>query len=594
VICEMNVHSFGATSSPFCANFALRRTAEDNAQLYSEGASTAVKNNFYVDDCLVSVGTVEEAVDIADELMRMLQAGGFRLTKWMSNSSKVMQSVLSKEDPKDVVHLDIQKVGYQRALGLQWGVADDTFLFVLRLPETPFTKRGILKCIAFLYDPLGFVSPMILPARKSLQDLSSRQVSWDTEIEKSIKVRWVMWLSNIESVKPLRINRYLTLSYFSMGMVELHLYSDASEMGYGAVAFLRFKYAGTLFCHFLLGKSRVTPVNGATVPRLELVAAVLSTRLMKHVITELPACRVSNWRYAFDQCGIDYFSPLKVEIGRSEHKRYGCLFTCLHTRAIHLEIAHSMTADSFLMAITRFMARRGKPNAIYSDNGSNFIAGESELKVMLHNVDQRKIEEDLLRHEIQWNFQPPNASHRGGLWESMIRSVRRVLAAVSNQQRLTDESLLTFVIEVERIVNDRPLVPVYDDPDAPRVLRPSDLLLLRPDVTSFDGEMSFTDRFTKYWRQAQHLTSAFWKRWVREYLPTLQVCQKWLHERRNVRVGDIVLLLDGGLRCGRWPKGVVTEAFLGNDGHVRHVLVKTQSGILRRDIRSLSLLEAAV
>ncbi|MBM6549352.1 hypothetical protein [Streptococcus dysgalactiae] len=134
-----------------------------------------------------------------------------------------------------------------------------------------------------------------------------------------------------------------------------------------------------------------------------------------------------------------------------------------------------MTSDSFLMALLRCIARRGTPEAIYSDNGSNFVGACAELKKSLDQWDHYKLRTELLRRNIDWHSQLPEASYRGGLWERMIRTVRRILAAVSGQQVLTDESLLTYITEVERIVNDRPLVPVYDDPKNPRVLSPNDL-----------------------------------------------------------------------------------------------------------------------
>ena len=90
---------------------------------------------------------------------------------------------------------------------------------------------------------------------------------------------------------------------------------------------------------------------------------LLFPRPLGQTMAPSPTCRIIGGGYPFDQCGVDYFGPFRVKIGQSEHKRYGCLFTCLKSRAIHLEVAQSLKTDSFLMALTRFIARRGKPSA---------------------------------------------------------------------------------------------------------------------------------------------------------------------------------------------------------------------------------------
>ena len=125
------------------------------------------------------------------------------------------------------------------------------------------------------------------------------------------------------------------------------------------------------------------------------------------------------------------------------------------------------------MALLRFIARRGKPIEIFSDNGSNFVGAEAELKTLIESWNQSLLSNEMLERGIDWNFNPPFASHRGGTWERIIRSIRRILCAVSKEQLVTDEVLYTYLTEVtknqptstkiERILNDRPLVPVYDD-----------------------------------------------------------------------------------------------------------------------------------
>ncbi|VDP84881.1 unnamed protein product, partial [Schistosoma mattheei] len=172
-----------------------------------------------------------------------------------------------------------------------------------------------------------------------------------------------------------------------------------------------------------------------------------------------------------------------VKHGRRTEKRYGCVFTCLRLRAVHLEVAYSFTTDSFIMALMWFISRRGHPKEIYSDNGSNLVGAEGELRKCLQDWVQKRIHSDLLRKGIDWHFNPPAASHWGGVWERMIRSVRRVLGALIKEQSLTDECLEIFMIAAERLINNQPLVPVTDDLNDLDAITSAKLLLLRENVT---------------------------------------------------------------------------------------------------------------
>jgi hypothetical protein len=248
-----------------------------------------------------------------------------------------------------------------------------------------------------------------------------------------------------------------------------------------------------------------------------LVCRRLNSRPARQLMAPLPSCRVTSGKYPFESTGVDYFGPLHVKQARSVVKRWGCIFTCLRTRAVHLEIVHSLTTDACLMALIRFISRRGAPKEIFSDNGTNFVGADNELKQALSCLQHETVSNKLLSYEIQWHFQPPSCSHRGGVWERLIRSVRRILSAISKEQVLTDECLLTFLVEVERILNNRPLSPLGDDQSAELAITPSDILLLRPGRALIPETVLCLDRYRKLWKQAQHLSNVFWKRWAREY-----------------------------------------------------------------------------
>ena len=147
-------------------------------------------------------------------------------------------------------------------------------------------------------------------------------------------------------------------------------------------------------------------------------------------MADLPELRVTPNEPPFSQVGVDYFGPFLVKRGRSEIKWYGCVFTCFATRAVHIEVAYTLDRDSFLHALDRFIARRGEPKEIWSDNGTNFVGAHQELKRAVQEWNQNRISTHLLKKEIDCYFNAPAASHMGGVWERQIRIIRKVLMSV--------------------------------------------------------------------------------------------------------------------------------------------------------------------
>ena len=317
-----------------------------------------------------------------------------------------------------------------------------------------------------------------------------------------------------------------------------------------------------------------------------------AARLGQQIMAPLPENRLRYDEAPFSYTGVDYFGPVFVKSGRSLHKRYGCIFTCLSCRAVHIEIAHSLETDSFLCALMRFISRRGKPKEISSDNGTNFKGGDKELRDAIKQWNSKRISDFMLQRNIEWNYNPPTASHMGGAWERLIRSIRHVLKAVLDEQRITDESLVTAIAEVEKILNDRPLTSVENQPDDLRPLTPNQVLLLRSNSSLPPGLFSKEDCYGKRrWRQAQYLANLFWRRWMREYLPSLQARQKWTSQRRNFAVNDLVLIGGDNVPRGQWPLARIVETFPDKHGHVRSVRVHTASGDFVRPVTALCLLE---
>jgi len=240
-------------------------------------------------------------------------------------------------------------------------------------------------------------------------------------------------------------------------------------------------------------------------------------------MANLPQDRITPDKPPFTYVGVDCFGPFWVRRGRSQVKRYGVVFTRLRVRAIHIEVVHSLDTDSFLNSIRRFIARRGKPEEMRSDNGGNFVRSEKELRSAIDGWNQEVISESLLLRNVQWIFNPPAGSHHGGVWERCICTIRKVMNALLKEQVLDDEGLATLMCEVESIVNGRPLTKVSDDPRDPEALTPNQLLLLRSGPEMLSGVFRKGDLYSRRrWQQVQYLSDVFWRRWLREYLPRLQ------------------------------------------------------------------------
>ncbi|XP_022778085.1 uncharacterized protein LOC111319602 [Stylophora pistillata] len=246
----------------------------------------------------------------------------------------------------------------------------------------------------------------------------------------------------------------------------------------------------------------------------------------------------------FSKIGVDYFGPTMVKYSRKQEKHYGCLFTCLVTRAVHLEVAKSLETDSFIKALKRFIARSGPPSDIYSDNGTNFVGADRELKRSLEEWNQSQISDYLSQKDIQWHFNPPASPHFGAIWERLVQSCKKALKMVLHGQVVTDEVLETAFVETEALVNSRPLTEVSSDSGF-EAITPNHFLISRANPVLLCGVFSDKEISSKkLWRQVQVMVDQVWRRWLKEYLPTLTERKRWNLPSYNLGVGDLVLVLD--------------------------------------------------
>ena len=304
----------------------------------------------------------------------------------------------------------------------------------------------------------------------------------------------------------------------------------------------------------------------------------LRATVQQQKMADLPSDRMEP-APPFTYSAVDYFGPFVIKEGRKQVKRYGVLFTCMASRAIHIETANSLETDSFINALRRFLAERGPIRQIRSDRGTNFIGARRELREALDEMDQGRIYSHLLKENCEWiqfKMNVPAASHMGGVWERQIRSVRNVLAALLEESgsQLDDESFRTLMKEVQGIINSRPLTVIDSTShELPQPLTPNHLLTMKSKVLMAPpGVFQREDLYSRRrWRRVQHLANQFWSRWRKEFLQTLQPRKKWIQPQRNLKIDDIVLVRDENLPRNRWRMARVDEVFPSDDGLVRKV-----------------------
>ncbi|XP_043230776.1 uncharacterized protein LOC122386061 [Amphibalanus amphitrite] len=893
---QMQVAIFGAKCSPAIANFVLQRAAEDGCTGTEEStaAKKAVQTSFYMDDFVKSECSSEAALNMKREVSSILAKGGFCLTKWMSNEERVLAEV--PVDERAVLKIDSSGKSYCSVLGCKWTPQDDYLAVKCSVVAVPPTKRGILKQVASMFDPLGIVAPYTLVAKKLIQSLWERKLGWDEGITGETLHIWRRWQEELQHVEDACVPRWYGAPEQEVdAQYELHMFSDASELAFGTVAYIRVLSSGYYHSRFVMARTRLAPLRQLSIVRLELQGAVMSTRVASLIKREMnynfkrivfwtdsqvvlqflknesrryhtfvanrvseihdttspdqwrfvpgsenpadlcsrgkslselknqqewwlgpafleskeehwppqedvgdisPDCvevkrsaaicatshasspkeeitsllsqlidparfsswtryrrivawirrfisnvkskvagtevidgplrsaeidaaeisiikddqetcmkqasldhlspfrdqhglmrvggrlsktsldeytkhpvildakseitrlvivdahqRVMHWglertlcelrskywvqrmrsavkkhlwkcafcrnrraspqpprmadlpearldmRRPFSTVGLDFFGPLTVKKFRKTEKRYVLLITCLATRAIHLELAALMDTSSFIMALRRFIARRGRPRTIYSDNGTNLVGGERELREAIEHWNQAQISDALSQRNIQWVFIPPAAPHMGGAWERLIASVKRSLKVVLGNKCVSEDVLQTTLAEVEFMINGRPLTYISSDPQDPEPLTPNHFLLgssdgregLPPGVFN-DADADVVGR--RRWQQVQILAEHLWKRWLKEYLPTLINRQKWKTEKKNLQIDDVVLVVNSQSPRGYWELGRITRVYPGSDGGVRSAEVKTKSGTYVRPTTKLCLLES--
>ena len=249
---------------------------------------------------------------------------------------------------------------------------------------------------------------------------------------------------------------------------------------------------------------------------------------------------------------------------------------------VHLELVSELTTEAFLAAMKRLVSRRGLPQDVHSDNGTNFIGAKNDhadlYQFLSSDTTSSSNHAYLLSHSISWHCIPERAPHFGGLWEAAVKSAKHHLRRVIGLQWLDFEEFTTILTQIEACLNSRPLCATTSHSiDGIQVLTPGHILIGRSLLAYPETTITSEPSLHKRWTLCQAITHHFWRRWSAEYLQHLQKAGKWRRTRPNLQPGDVVIVTDDKAFTNHWVLGKVLKVFAGKDGLVRTVDVQTET-----------------
>ncbi|UYV60209.1 hypothetical protein LAZ67_1000406 [Cordylochernes scorpioides] len=837
-----------------CSSFILGAVIEyhlSNVRPEHKPLAQRLQKSFYVDNLVTSVNSFEELQDLKLTATSIMDNARLELSRWE-------HSLDVASDTYPFERAEISKV-----LGVCWDKREDCLSCEIPVAIPPkITKRSILSCLAQIYDPIGFLSPILIKPKIILQKAWTLKLAWDDELDRHYKDELSLWFDDLQLHKGMAIPRNFNPLMVPQKDWQIHTFVDASSEAYAAVVFLRTRVGDKVEVHMMAAKSRVAPLKRPTIPRLELLACVVGARLNKMIFEALELkdiknvfwsdattalawikrddqwgtfvgnrvkeiCRLSdpvNWRYVPSECNpadlpsrgcslsrliqsrwwegpswlklseefwpsrykdlneeeicaerkkiavvttvkstdhwyMKYFSsfiknvrmmawirrfinnlrsstkvkgelsvkeideaelallklvqaecfsshsipglkvcevegilrvktkliyssdeygfrlpvllhgthplieqmicdshvenchagvqflmnklrekywivkarqtikkivrrcvtcrrfsakPVVVEdaplpatrvhnakvfevVGidlagplylKDQTKTWVVLFTCAVYRCVHLELVISLSTEDFLMALERFIKRRGRPSTIFSDNGTNFVGANNFFK----KIDWERVSNDGKVKRIEWKFIPPTAAWWGGWWERLIRSLKDILKRMLGTSTLTYQQLMTLLCHAEAVMNGRPMTYVSDDPNDLVTISPSMFLQEQTDVEFPECQNMGSNPTTQKLRYLSKLREELKSRFRKEYLSLLVQRIRRIYNPK-LQAGDVVLVGMDNKKRNFWPLAVIEEILFGRDGVNRLVKVKTAVGTFLRPIQKIYPLE---
>lgn len=370
------------------------------------------------------------------------------------------------------------------------------------------------------------------------------------------------------------------------------------------ISVINFEHKRTLHsgtqCTLSHVRQKYWPINGKIVVKSCIRKCLKCFRASPHTsvtqkMGELPKARITASR-PFLSTAVDYAGPFELKASKTRTnktiKGYVCMFVCLGTKAVHIEVISDLTSNGFLSLLKRFVSRRGFCTDIYSDNATNFVGCNNELILTQKLVETNDFKNYLTHSEIKWHFIPARSPNFGGLHEAAVKSCKHHLKRVLNGNLLHYEEFYTLTVQIEAILNSRPIIPLSSDPNDLEVITPAHFLIGMQLTAIPEKDISkSTVNFVKRYQHLQLMRQHFWKRWVKEYLHQLQTRNKWQFDNDSkMHIGSLVLIKEDNVPPMVWPLGRIVEFHSGKDLITRVVSVKTKNGIVKRAVSKLSLL----
>ncbi|GFU46967.1 integrase catalytic domain-containing protein [Trichonephila clavipes] len=413
---ELTTITYGTVSAPYLATRTLKQLEMDEANNFPLAAPVLL-SDCYMDDILLGSESIEEVIELQHQLIEMFKTTGMHLHKCCGNLPEITSN--------------LQEIEQQR--------------------PTSFTKRMVLSTIARIFDPLGLLGPIITWAKIFMQRLWLLELGWSDELPFQEEKEWRRFIDSLEAVNNISIDRCIVIHRAER--IELHAFSDASEKAYGSSIYLKSISAleEVKVC-LVTSKSRVSPLKQISIPRLELCGAVLAAKLMKKVKEAL------NLQIT----AVHFWSDSTIVISWI-HRESRELKTFLANRVSKI---HQLSSrDQFLQNCRSKVKRRGPLTTSEVNDAKTWLIKHDQSGINLSDPSDQNLAAYFIEEGIELNFIPPRAPQMGGLWEAGIKSVKYHLKRALGRSRLTYEEFESVIIQVEGILNSRPLTPISNDFD---------------------------------------------------------------------------------------------------------------------------------
>ncbi|GFS65453.1 integrase catalytic domain-containing protein, partial [Nephila pilipes] len=406
---------FGLTCSPFLLCASTRELAMKHISEFPIAASM-IDKHLYMDDFLASTETETHITMLYHEVTDLMTLMKLPMEKWATNSLKL----------KDVIQTNKEfRKSTTDVLGIDWDTNDDTLGNAFKTSfcvagGKPLTKRWLLRCIASCYDPLGLFSPFTIRGKILFQDTWILGIKWDELLPTNLSTMWYAAVKQLDDICSIKISRYIGIS--SHTPYSVHVFWDASERAYGSVLYIVTSQSNV---QIVCSRNRLAPIKKVTLPRLELLAALMGTRLLKYFCKEVDIQPSAATLWTDSKITLSW-----IRSNPNKWKTFVCTRTTeilQYTRALHLELVSDLSTDKVLLALQQFVGRRGLPCTIYTDNATTFHAANKELIHLWKVITSGKIQQFYAHNGIHWKFIVPRAAWWGGWGERLIGLTKRCL-----------------------------------------------------------------------------------------------------------------------------------------------------------------------